>query len=138
MSTGQREADLQTALRQALAELPPTTTRGIARALERHGDRLVGGRWEDDAGDGCLLTLAARELGHTEGETLLYESVASVRVPVLFDELWATIVRRSGDPSLARAIVHRLVAEALLLQPEETSEEGTASSPLAARNALLK
>lgn len=138
MSAPRTEAELQTALRGALAEIPPATTRGIARALERHGDRLIGGRWEDDAGDGCLLTLAAREMGLSEGETLLYESVASVRIPVLFDELWATIVRRTGDPRLARRTVRRLVAEALVLQPDETSEGAADSSPLAARRALLK
>lgn len=131
-----REETLQDDLRSALRDLPPDTTRAIARALEREGDRLIAGRYEDDAGDGCLLTLAARELGAVDGEALLTESVASVRVPALFDELWATIVRRSGDPALARRIVHRLVVEALLDQPVD--EAGSGASPLAARTALRK
>lgn len=132
-----REETLQQDLRDALRSLPPDTTRAIAQALERNGDRLVAGRYEDDAGDGCLLTLAARELGATDGEALLTESIASVRVPVLFDELWATIVRRSGDPTLARRIVHRLVVEALLDQPGDEAGSGGVS-PLAARSALRK
>lgn len=130
------EERLQAELRCALQDLPPDTTRAIARALERDGDRLIAGRYEDDAGDGCLLTLAARELGAADGEALLTESVASVRVPALFDELWATIVRRSGDPTLARRIVHRLVVEALLAHPGEDTVSG--DSPVAARSALRK
>lgn len=110
-----RQTALEADLRSALAEADPTLLRGIARALERDGDRLVGGAWGTDDGDGCLLTLAARELGADTGEELLRTSVAAVRIPALFDELWAEILRRSGDAELARRITHRLVAEALAL-----------------------
>jgi hypothetical protein len=132
----QHPDDLQANLRDALRDLPPSTTRAIARALERDGDRLIAGRYEDDAGDGCLLTLAARELGVADTESLLTESIASVRVPALFDEVWAEIIRRTGDPTLARRIVHRLVVEALIDQPGE--EAGSDRSPVAARSALRK
>ena len=84
-----------------------------------------------DDGDGCLLTLAAAELGYESGEALLTTSVAAVRVPALFDELWALILARTGDTASARRITHRLVAEALVLVQAE-------AEPVAARIALPK
>lgn len=119
MTTG-RQTALEGDLRAALADADPVLLQGIARALERAGDRLIGGTWDAGDGEGCLLTLAARELGEQTGEDLLHRSVAAVRIPALFDELWAEILRRTGDAVLARRITHRLVAEALALQGRQT------------------
>ena len=127
-----RENDLRVALRADLAALDAPVLAAIGRALERDGDRLVGGAWGGADGEGCLLTLAAAELGCGSGEQLLASSVAAVRVPALFDELWALVLARTGDATAARRITHRLVAEALALQgPQEA-----ASPPVAARSAL--
>ncbi len=117
-----REHPVQSQLTDALRSVDGDVLRGIAVALERNRDRLVGGAWGIDDGDGCLLTLAARELGHDRGEELLRTSVAAVQIPALFDELWALVLARTGDADLARRITHRLVAEALVLRPDDQSE----------------
>ncbi len=132
MTTG-RQTALEADLRSALADADPALLRGMARALERDGDRLVGGSWGTDDGDGCLLTLAAREMGADTGEELLRGSIAAVRIPALFDELWAEILRRSGDAATARRITHRLVAEALALQDPQAPASTAAERALSAR-----
>jgi hypothetical protein len=43
----------------------------------------------------------------------MHRSVAAVRVPALFDELWALLLMRLGDVELARASARRLVGDAL-------------------------
>lgn len=129
-----REAALRGELRTALDGLDAPILTGMASALERDRDRLVGGTWGVDDGDGCLLTLAAREIGADSGETLLRSSVDAVRVPVLFDELWASILARTGDAETARAITHRLVVEALARrgdQPDEPADVDSGSEPTA-------
>jgi hypothetical protein len=129
-----REGALRAELRTALDGLDAPILTGMASALERDRDRLVGGSWGVDDGDGCLLTLAAREIGADSGETLLRSSVDAVRVPVLFDELWASILARTGDAETARAITHRLVVEALARrgdQPEEPAGVDSGSEPTA-------
>lgn len=128
-----QERDLREALRRDLAALDASVLAAMGRALERDGDRLVGGTWGAGGGDGCLLTLAAADLGLAHGEDLLATSVAAVRVPALFDELWALILARTGDAGEARRITHRLVAEALALQPAQAAAE---AAPEAARTAL--
>ena len=52
-----------------------------------------------------------------------------MRVPALFDELWALVLERTGDAAAARSITHRLVAEALAVGQ-------AAAEPVAARIAL--
>lgn len=129
-----REGALRAELRTALDGLDAPILTGMASALERDRDRLVGGSWGVDDGDGCLLTLAAREIGADSGETLLRSSVDAVRVPVLFDELWASILARTGDAKTARAITHRLVVEALARrgdQPDEPADVDSGSEPTA-------
>ena len=123
------ELALRDALRADLARLDPPVLAAMGRALERGDDRLVGGAWGVDDGEGCLLTLAAGELGYGSGEELLATSVSAVRVPALFDELWALILERTGDAAAARSITHRLVAEALVLGQ-------AAAEPVAERIAL--
>ena len=49
----------------------------------------------------------------------MYRSVAAVRVPALFDELWALLLARLGDVELARASARRLVGDALVVTPDE-------------------
>ena len=129
-----REEELRAALRADLAGLDARMLVALGRALERDGDRLVGGGWGGD-GEGCLLTLAAAELGLARGEELLASSVAAVRIPAHFDELWALILARTGDAAAARRVTHRLVAEALALAPPQ-EEAAAAGPPDAARTAL--
>lgn len=125
-----REDALRSALRADLAEVDRDIIIAIGRALERDRDRLAGGSWGVDDDEGCLLTLAARELGLPHGEDLLQSSVAAVRIPALFDELWALILERTGDPAAARAITHRLVVEALGLRADQA--EGSEAAVAAA------
>jgi len=136
-----REVTLQRELQTELGRVDPAVLPAIARALEHNADRLVGGSWGVDDDDGCLLTLAARELGLGSGEELLGESIAAVRIPALFDELWICILERTGDTRSARSIVHRLVIETLALSANQAavSETPTGSSlPDSDRNALTR
>ena len=133
-----RELLVRDALRTELSRLDTDVVTAIGRALERDQDRLIGGSWGIDDSEGCLLTLAAREMGMTGGEDLLQTSVAAVRIPALFDEVWAMILQRTGDPAAARAITHRLVVEALSERADqaETSASAVAAPAETARIAL--
>ena len=135
-----RELALQQELQAELTRVDPTVLPAIARALEHNADRLVGGTWGVDDDDGCLLTLAARELGLSNGEQLLSESIAAVRIPALFDELWICILERTGDTRSARKIVHRLVVETLALRQDQATVSGTPTESLPdnERNALAR
>jgi len=136
-----REVTLQRELQTELGRVDPAVLPAIARALEHNADRLVGGSWGVDDDDGCLLTLAARELGLGSGEELLGESIAAVRIPALFDELWICILERTGDTRSARSIVHRLVIETLALSANQAavSETPTGTSlPDSDRSALTR
>jgi len=136
-----REVTLQRELQTELGRVDPAVLPAIARALEHNADRLVGGSWGVDDDDGCLLTLAARELGLDSGEELLGESIAAVRIPALFDELWICILERTGDTRSARSIVHRLVIETLALSANQAavSETPTGTSlPDSDRSALTR
>ena len=133
-----REVLVRDALRTELARLDTDVVTAIGRALERDQDRLIGGTWGIDDSEGCLLTLAAREMGLPDGEDLLQTSVAAVRIPALFDEVWALILQRTGDPATARAITHRLVVEALSERADqaEASASAVAAPAETARIAL--
>jgi hypothetical protein len=114
IEVGLREDALRASLRRELAAVDPQTLQAIARALERDHDRLDAGTWgSTDDGTGCLLTLAAWELGLNDGEALMARSVHAVRIPALFDEFWALVLARTGSPAAARELAHRIVAEAL-------------------------
>lgn len=115
-------------LRAALGGLDAPILEGMARALERDRDRLVGGSWGVDDGDGCLLTLAAREVGADDGEELLRSSISAVRVPALFDELWSIVLARTGDAQTARRVTQRLVVEALARRADQDGDSAVASS----------
>ena len=45
----------------------------------------------------------------------MHRSVAAVRVPALFDELWALLLTRLGDVEESRDAARRLVGDALLV-----------------------
>ena len=123
-----RELLVRDALRTELSRLDTDVVTAIGRALERDQDRLIGGSWGIDDSEGCLLTLAAREMGMTDGEDLLQTSVAAVRIPALFDEVWAMILQRTGDPAAARAITHRLVVEALSVREDQAVASTSAAA----------
>lgn len=107
-----REDVALAALRRELDRLDDEIVDALERALERSPDSLTGGDWSDDAG-GCLLTLAARELGCAHGSDLLVRSVAAVRIPAVFDDVWAILIERTGDPRRARRIAVQIVGDAL-------------------------
>jgi hypothetical protein len=114
MPVGPREDALRASLRRELDAVEPETLQAIARALERDHQRLEAGSWgSTDDGTGCLLTLAAWELGLDGGEALMARSIHAVRIPALFDEFWALVLERTGSPAAARELTHRIVAEAL-------------------------
>ena len=109
-----RERRLIGELASNLAALDRPTLGAIASALERGEATLEGGGWgSQEAAEGCLLSLAAWELGLPDGESLLLRSVAAVRVPAIFDELWGVVLARTGDPAEARRIAYRLVSGAI-------------------------
>jgi hypothetical protein len=108
-------------LARALGGLEPETRQALGRALERGDFELEGGEWgAQDNGAGCLLSLAAWELGLEDGESLMRRSVDAVRVPALFDAWWGDLLEREGDVIRARrtardligGMLHRTLADA--------------------------
>lgn len=117
------------ALEQALGGLEPQTRQALARALERGDVELAGGDWGSaDDGSGCLLSLAAWELGLDRGEQLMRRSVSAVQVPALFDAWWDDVLRREGDLVRTRRSVRDALREMLfrgLVAPrDELAEAG--------------
>jgi hypothetical protein len=66
-----------------------------------------------DDGSGCLLSLAAWELGLERGESLMRRSVAAVQVPALFDAWWDEVLTREGDVVRTRRTVREALGEML-------------------------
>ena len=121
------------ALARALDGLDPETRQALARALERGEVELEGGGWGSiDDGSGCLLSLAAWELGLERGESLMRRSVAAVQVPALFDAWWDEVLTREGDVVRTRRSVREALGEMLfrgLAAPrEELSGSASGSS----------
>jgi hypothetical protein len=107
-------ASREQALAQALGGLDPETRQALARALERGEVELEGGDWGSvDDGSGCLLSLAAWELGLERGESLMRRSVAAVQVPALFDAWWDEVLTREGDVVRTRRTVREALGEML-------------------------
>ena len=107
-------ASREQALAQALGGLDPETRQALARALERGEVELEGGDWGSvDDGSGCLLSLAAWELGLERGESLMRRSVAAVQVPALFDAWWDEVLTREGDVVRTRRSVREALGEML-------------------------
>ena len=107
-------ASSEQALAQALDGLDPETRQALARALERGEVELEGGGWGSiDDGSGCLLSLAAWELGLDRGESLMRRSVAAVQVPALFDAWWDEVLKHEGDVVRTRRSVREALGEML-------------------------
>jgi hypothetical protein len=107
-------ASSEQALERALDGLDPETRQALARALERGEVELEGGGWGSvDDGSGCLLSLAAWELGLERGESLMRRSVAAVQVPALFDAWWDEVLTREGDVVRTRRTVREALGEML-------------------------
>jgi hypothetical protein len=101
-------------MRRALDGLDVETRQALGRALERGTFELEGGDWGAiDDGSGCLLSLAAWELGLEHGEDLMRRSVDAVRLPALFDAWWADQLAREGDVVRARRTVREAIGEML-------------------------
>jgi hypothetical protein len=108
-----REQDLLRALRTEISRLDDDTRTALGSAL--HDDRLkLAGGWGDrEDGEGCVLSIAAWNMGLSSGEALMYRSVAAVRIPALFDELWALLLTRLGDVEQSRDAARWLLGDAL-------------------------
>jgi hypothetical protein len=123
-------ASREQALSQALGGLDSETRQALARALERGDVELEGGGWGSiDDGSGCLLSLAAWELGLERGESLMRRSVAAVQVPALFDAWWDEVLMREGDVVRTRRSVREALGEMLfrgLAAPREELPKGSA------------
>jgi hypothetical protein len=127
-------ASSEQALARALDGLDPETRQALARALERGAAELEGGGWGSmDDGSGCLLSLAAWELGLERGESLMRRSVAAVQVPALFDAWWDEVLTREGDVVRTRRTVREALGEMLfrgLAAPRDELPKGD-SAPAA-------
>lgn len=122
-----REREAVAALGAGLRRVEPRTLEAIAAALDRDAGALEGGGWGSyEAGEGCLLSLAAWELGLPHGEALMRSSIAAVQLPALFDEAWAAVLRRTGDPEAARRVTQRLVRLAIASLPPARAAEPVA------------
>jgi hypothetical protein len=124
-------ASREQALAQALDGLDPETRQALARALERGEVELEGGGWGSiDDGSGCLLSLAAWELGLERGESLMRRSVAAVQVPALFDAWWDEVLTREGDVVRTRRTVREALGEMLfrgLAAPRDELPKGSSA-----------
>ena len=125
-------ASSEEALARALDGLDPETRQALARALERGEVELEGGGWgSPDDGSGCLLSLAAWELGLERGESLMRRSVAAVQVPALFDAWWDEVLTREGDVVRTRRTVREALGEMLfrgLAAPREELPKGESAA----------
>ncbi len=108
-----REQQLLRALRTEIGQLDDDTRMALSRALDDDRLKLAGGWGDRDGGEGCVLSIAAWNMGLASGEALMHRSVAAVRVPALFDELWALLLTRLGDVEESRDAARRLVGDAL-------------------------
>jgi len=130
-------ASSEEALARALDGLDPETRQALARALERGEVELEGGGWgSPDDGSGCLLSLAAWELGLERGEILMRRSVAAVQVPALFDAWWDEVLTREGDVVRTRRTVREALGEMLfrgLAAPRDELPKGESSAPAGVR-----
>jgi hypothetical protein len=129
-------ASREEALAQALGGLDSETRQALARALERGEVELEGGGWGSvDDGSGCLLSLAAWELGLERGESLMRRSVSAVQVPALFDAWWDEVLTREGDVVRTRRSVREALGEMLfrgLAAPREELQSAPADGVTAA------
>jgi hypothetical protein len=150
MQPDRRQEDLARAIdglnvetRQALAralERGEHELRGFARPVLRGRARTLatrlhlgraayqpeGGDWGSYDDGGCLLSLAAWELGLEHGSELMRQSVDAVRVPALFDAWWADVIEREGDVVRAQRTVREALSDMLhrsLSRRDEADDE---------------
>ncbi len=98
------------------ASPPPTrSVRTIATRMHlgRAAYRPEGGDWGSQDEGGCLLSLAAWELGMEHGSDLMRRSIEAVRVPALFDAWWAEVIEREGDVVRAQRTVREAIGDML-------------------------
>jgi hypothetical protein len=105
---------------------PARSVRTLATRMHlgRAAYRPEGGDWGSQDGGGCLLSLAAWELGLEHGSDLMRRSVEAVRVPALFDAWWAEVIEREGDVVRAQRTVREAIGDMLhrsLARPEPAS-----------------
>lgn len=113
-----REQVVLRALRTEISKLDGDTRQALSSALDDERLQLAGGWGDRDDGAGCVLSIAAWNMGLPTGEELMHRSVAAVRVPALFDELWALLLTRLGDVEESRDAARRLVGDALITVDE--------------------
>ena len=116
-----REQQVLRALRTEIGRLDDDTRVALSRALDDERLKLTGGWGDRDDGEGCVLSITAWNMGLASGEALMYRSVAAVRIPALFDELWALLLARLGDVEASRDAARRLVADALVVDDRVTA-----------------
>jgi hypothetical protein len=94
---------------------PPRSVRTLATRMHlgRAAYRPEGGDWGSQDEGGCLLSLAAWELGLEHGSDLMRRSVEAVRVPALFDAWWAEVIEREGDVVRAQRTVREAIGDML-------------------------
>jgi hypothetical protein len=100
--------------------------------LGRAAYRPDGGDWGSQDEGGCLLSLAAWELGLEHGSDLMRRSVDAVRIPALFDAWWADVIEREGDVVRAQRTVREAIGDMLhrsLARSDETPEPLPELSP---------
>lgn len=110
-----REQQVLRALRTEIGRLDDDTRVALSQALDDERLKLTAGWGDRDDGEGCVLSITAWNMGLASGEALMYRSVAAVRIPALFDELWALLLARLGDVEASRDAARRLVADALVV-----------------------
>ncbi len=126
-----REREAIAALSRGLGDLDAETRSALRDALGRDDLSLTGGDWGcRDNGEGCLLSLAAWQLGLPRGDALMSRSVAAVRLPALFDQAWALVLQRTGNAEEADRTVRRLVEVVLddAAEPEGARHGGEAEA----------
>jgi hypothetical protein len=94
---------------------PSRSVRTLATRLHlgRAAYRPEGGDWGSQDEGGCLLSLAAWELGLEHGSDLMRRSIEAVRVPALFDAWWAEVIEREGDVVRAQRTVREAIGDML-------------------------
>jgi hypothetical protein len=114
---------------------PPRGVRTMATRMHlgRAAYRPEGGDWGSQDEGGCLLSLAAWELGLEHGSDLMRRSVDAVRIPALFDAWWAEVIEREGDVVRAQRTVREAIGDMLhrsLARCEPTLDELPALQPV--------
>jgi len=109
---------------------PSRSVRTLATRLHlgRAAYRPEGGDWGSQDEGGCLLSLAAWELGLEHGSDLMRRSIEAVRVPALFDAWWAEVIEREGDVVRAQRTVREAIGD-MLRRSLARSEQPPAELP---------